>query len=764
MKKFFIFIAILVINISYSQWVNDGYGRPRTYDVQHIIIKVNFDEKEKIVFGECTTTLQPLSDNFQQFELDAINMKIDYVKDSKGKELKYETVYDNKGLRIFLDRPYYKKEKIKFTVKYSCSPKSGLYFVQPDSLNPDRRWQIWTQGQGKGNDNWFPCYNYQNDKTTTETIVTVKDNYTVLSNGKLIGVKSNKKNRTKTYHWKTLKPHSTYLVMLGIGEYHIIKDKYKNIPVDYYVYKENIEDAKRCFKLTPDMIKFFSNVTGFEYPWEKYSQILLDNFMYGGMENTSATTLNDLRAVYDKRTEIDYQNTGLVAHELAHQWYGDLVTAKDGFNHWLQEGFATYFDALYREKLLGKDEFIRIMEENMNAYKSDELKQGKIPMYSKVAPFVYVKGASVLNMLRFVLGEKDFFKSIKLYTKRFAFDLADTQGLIQAIKDATGKDLTWFFDEWLFKASYPEFNVSYKYDEQKKAVFLNVIQTHKTDSLVPYFQMPVDVEIATVKGKATHKIFISKAQETFEINVDSKPLNVIFDKGNWIVKNLIFNKETEELIYQLKNAECVYDRKIAAIELSKRVNEPKVFDALYETGIKDKSWWVRIECADSSIVLSNPKGKELLLKMIKDEKSSVRAEAAKSLAFYHDKDVANILRDRINNDSSYVVMSAAIISLSLIEGEKALDIISNTLKINSFRDIVKFSSITALRIIDTPKSIKLLLNILKSNEKLNIRERALLSVVQCTSDKLRIKEELSSLANDRDPRISNKVKELLEGF
>ena len=763
MRKYFVFVLFLFISftVSIAQWINDGYGRPRTYDVQHILIKVSFDEKEKTVFGECTTTLQPLNDNFREFELDAIAMKIDYVKDSKGKELKFEKIYNDKGLRIYLEKPLSKKDRITFTIKYSYQPKSGLYFVQPDSINPDRRWQIWTQGQGKSNDNWFPCYNYQNDKTTTETIVTVKDNYTVLSNGKLISVKSDTKNKTKTYHWKTTKPHSTYLVMLGIGEYHIIKDRYKNIPVDYYVYKEQVEDAKRCFKLTPDMIKFYSTVTGYEYPWEKYSQITLNNFMYGGMENTSATTLNDLRAVYDKRTEIDYQNTGLVAHELAHQWYGDLVTAKDGFNHWLQEGFATYFDALYREKLLGRDEFIRIMDENMNAYKADERKQGKIPMYSKVAPFVYVKGASVLNMLRFILGDKDFFKSIKLFTKRFAFNLADTQGLMKAIKDATGKDLSWFFDEWLFKASYPHFKVNYVYDEIEKVIKLNVKQTHQVDSIVPYFRMPIDIEVATIKGKKLHRIEVSKEDETFIIKSEYKPLNVIFDKGNWIVKDLVFEKSLDELIYQLKNADCVYDRKVAAYELSKFAKEDRIFEALYESGLNDKFWWVRIEVADSSVALSNPKGKDLLLKMLEDKKSTVRAEAARNLIYFQDEIVARKLRERINNDSSYFVVGSSIVSLSAIEGEKALDVISNNLNINSFHDIIKHSIITALKIIDTPNSIDILAKLTKFGEKYNIRERAISTLATCKSDAPKVKEILQNLLNDKDIRVRDLAKELL---
>jgi aminopeptidase N len=768
MKKIIlIFLCFIYVNISLSQWINDGSKRPRSYDVQHMLIKSNFDEPNKTIFGECTITMQPLNDKFKEFELDAIAMNIDYVKLASGKNLKYESIYNNRGLKIILDKEYKNSEKIIFTVKYSAQPKSGMYFVQPDSINPNRRWQIWTQGQGRGNDNWFPCFNHFSDKTTTETITTVKDNYEVLSNGKLISVKHDKKNRTKTFHWKMAHPHSTYLVMLGIGEYHIIKDSYKDIPVEYYVYPEQIEDAKRSLGLTPDMIAFFEKATGTLYPFEKYAQICLNNFMFGGMENTTATTLNDKRNIINQRAMLDYQPTSIVAHELAHQWYGDFVTAIDDSSHWLQEGFATYFDALYHEHLLGKEEFRRIMDENFNRYKADEARQGKTPLHWFPARYVYVKGASVLHMLRFVLGDEDFFKAVALYTNRFAYNVANTHDFIEAVKDATGKDLQWFFYEWLFKASYPHLNVSYVYDETSKTLKLNVTQTHEVSDTVMYFRMPVDIEITTANEKNLHRITFEKADETFEIQCDSKPLNVIFDKGNWIVKNITFEKSIEELIYQLKNAELAYDRKTAAEALRKYANNETVFNALYESGLNDEFWQVRLQSAHSDVVFANSKGKELLIKMLKDVKSSIRTEAVKLLADFKESEIANfeianLLFDRIKNDSSYYVVANSFVSLAQIEGEKVLDIIVKYSKQESFFETYKFRSIVAFKMIDTPESIEAIVPFTKLGEEYFVREFALTALSECKSDKEKVKFILSSLLNDKDTRIISKAKELLE--
>jgi aminopeptidase N len=545
--------------------------------------------------------------------------------------------------------------------------------------------------------------------------------------------------------------------MLAIGEYSIIKDRYENLPVLYYVYKGQQEDAKRCFRLTPDMIKFFSKKIGFPFPYEKYAQVCIADFMFGGMENTSATTLNDKRAVYGKRAEIDYQNTNLVAHELAHQWWGGLVNQRDGVSHWLQEGFATYFDALYQEYRYGKDEFMRVMDNNMQSYKNAESRQGKIPMVSKTTPFVYVKGASVLNMLRFILGESDFFKSIRLFAKRFAYGNAFTDDFIKVVNDVTGKDLNWFFDEWLFKAGYPTFEVKYNYNELKKLLDINVKQIHKTDSIVPIFRTPIDIEITTANEKILKRVEIEKQEHTFQFKLDSKPLNIIFDKGNWIVKDLRFDKTKEELLYQFKNAKDAYDRKAALVQLKKIIDEDDVFNAFCEAALKEPDWTVRIEAIDSVVVFSRKEGIDLLLKALNDPKSDVRIASINNLRYIRGEVVSDALIKVIKNDSSYYAVSYALMALAIIDSIKAFDVIAPFAKMDSFRDLLKLGAITAFEIINTAKAIPYLIELSKSNESFNIRERAISALAAIRGNNERTIEFLKTLFIDPNEKIRLRV-------
>src|SRR5712692_7431324 len=251
---------------------DDGEARNRTYDVLHYKIEVSFDEQKKMVMGKVTTTLVPFLPDFKTIEFDAEGMEIHHVT-LAGKDLKFDV--QPKTLAIHLDKGYSFKDTLTVSIEYSCIPKKGMYFVQPDSGYPDKPWQIWSQGEDMDNHFWFPCYDFPNDKATSEVIATVQSKYTVLSNGKLVSVKENKKNGTKTFHWKESKPHASYLIMLAAGDYAVVKDKAGNLPVEYYVYPQQVEDAKVCLKLTPDMIKFFNEKIGFAYPWEKYAQVTI---------------------------------------------------------------------------------------------------------------------------------------------------------------------------------------------------------------------------------------------------------------------------------------------------------------------------------------------------------------------------------------------------------------------------------------------------------------------------------------------------------
>jgi aminopeptidase N len=360
-------VGILILSplLSHGQELfpvrDKGEARDRHYDVLHYRIVVSFDEPKRTVHGTVTTTLIPFQTAFDSLIFDAEEMTIHTVFLRSGARLPF--TQNLRTVSIVLDRPYTLRDTITVSVEYSCTPRKGLYFVQPDSGYPAKPRQIWTQGEDMDNHFWFPCYDFPNDKATSEVIATVSRDLTVLSNGKLISVREDAKAGTKTFHWREGKPHASYLIMLAIGNYAVLRDKAGTVPLEYYVYPDRVEDARVCFRETAAMIRFFNEKIGFVYPWEKYAQVLIHEFVVGGMENTSATSLADNATVFDARARTDQSPTSLIAHELAHQWWGDVVTCKDWRHLWLNESFASYFDPLYHEATVGGDHFAFTMYE-----------------------------------------------------------------------------------------------------------------------------------------------------------------------------------------------------------------------------------------------------------------------------------------------------------------------------------------------------------------------------------------------------------------
>src|SRR5512140_545210 len=358
---------------------SSGEARNRSYNVQHYKIDVSIDDKKKSVDGTVTTTLVPFLPKLQTVEFDAEKLNVRRVL-MGAKSLRFTV--DSTRLRIQLDKPYSYTDTLTLSVQYSCTPKKGLYFTQPDSGYPDKPMQIWTQGEDMDNHFWFPCYDFPNDMATSEVIATVPGHYALVSNGKRRGVKENKKDGTKTWHWSETRPHASYLIMIAAGDYAVLKDKAGSLPLEYYVYPKHVEDAKVCFAETPGMIQFFNKKTGFDFAWETYAQVLIADFIEGGMENCSATTLMDDITVYDARTRVDESPVSLIAHEMAHQWWGDVVTCKDWRHLWLNEGFASYFDPLYFEYSRGRDEFEYIMSECQQAGINIDKHMGRKPVVS----------------------------------------------------------------------------------------------------------------------------------------------------------------------------------------------------------------------------------------------------------------------------------------------------------------------------------------------------------------------------------------------
>lgn len=684
---------------------SDTLTRPsRSYDVLHYKLELRFDEANKKVMGTTTMSFVPLRSKLDSIVLNAVEMDVASVRLSRGKSLRFGN--NKQDITVFLDRSYGFGDTLSIAVEYSVQPKHGLFFLSPDSTNPKRHNQIWTQGEDMYNRYWFPCWDFPNDKASSEVIATVKDSWSLLSNGKLLDVKHDKKNKTKTFHWYQAKPHVSYLIMLAAGEYDIHTEQYKNFPLEYYVYKERSDDGRRAFSVTPKVMQFFEEAFGYPYPWDKFSQIFIDDFMWGGMENTSAVTYNT-SYMLDPRAELDFTSDDVVAHELAHQWFGDVVTTRDWTHLWLNEGFANYAEALFKRYAKGQDEFQLDMKGQADAVLGVERAQGRKPVIStdSYTGNLYSKGAWVLYMLENLIGEQEFRRSVALYLRKNAFTSVSTQNFKDAVEEATGHNLDWFFDQWLLKAGHPKLTVTSSWDDQSKKLAIIIQQTQTLDSLTGVFVLPLDIECTTSTGKTLTNVWLTKQEEKIEIALPEKPQMVIADKGMKILKSLTFEKSKEEYVYQLLHAEDVFDRIAAAKALKPYPDDESVYSALKHAALNDAFWAVRREATIYLGTMKNPGAKSAMFEIYKDEKSAVRNAAIVALEKFPGDDVASFLKTCLKNDSSYIVQSSCLQSLAEVDSLNAFSIASEYVDKDSHRDILRRGALQVFRTVRAPAAL-----------------------------------------------------------
>ena len=576
--------------------------RIRKADIKHIKAELVLDAKKQEIHGTVTHTLTPLHPYMTSLELDCgPKLKVSQVTVGPRKAACKFTTKGEK-LAITFDKPYGTDDTIDLAITYSGSPESGLRFVQPDPAAPEKPLAIWTQGEAEDNHHWLPCYDYPNDRVTTEMIVTVDRPLSVVSNGALVGTKENA-NGTRTFHWKMDQPLSTYLITLTASEFASYHDRVGNLPVDYYVTK-NVDEAtaRRFMGKTPAMIRFFSERTGQFYPYSKYAQICLPEFG-GGMENTTATSMMD-SALHDEIEALEQDEDPLVAHELAHQWFGDLMTCKDWSHIWLNEGFASYFDPLFTEHDKGPDAFRFRMDGELKDYLNNDRRYRRAIVETKYnSPMqmfdgmTYSKGACVLHMLRGLLGDEGWWNGIRHYVAKHRFQVVETDDFRKAMEEATGKDLKWFFDQWLYKAGHPELKVRWHYEDADKTVRVKVEQTQKTDAQTPLFRLPTTLELTEAVGKCrVVPIIIDGTNQEFVIPAEIKPKMVQIDPNCWLIKEIDFEKSAEENLFQLQHATCVVCRVNAARALVKQSETtPQVKNALATAWKNEKSATARTE-------------------------------------------------------------------------------------------------------------------------------------------------------------------------
>jgi len=699
MKNIFSIVFLLSSCVCFSQKpdTTQSEGWKKIYrasaakinDLVHTKLDVSFDYSRSWMYGKAWITLHSHFYAVDSLNLDAKGMTINEVSMMKtGKPVPLKYVYDGLNLRIILDKTYSaaenytvfidyisKPEEIRINGSKPMSDRKGLYFINPLGKEKNKPTQIWTQGETEFNSVWFPTIDKPNQKTTDEISMTVPDIYQTLSNGILISHKKHS-NRTRTDTWKMDLPHAPYLMMIAVGEYSIIKDRYKGKEVSYYVEKEYAPVARKIFGYTPEMIDYFSRITGVDYPWAKYAQIVVRGYS-GAMETTTAT-LHDEYAQQDKRQLIDenFWET-IIAHELFHQWFGNYVTNESWSNLSLNESFADFSESLWTEYKHGKDAGDELSYNKMYDYllygspEKDLVRfyyKEQEQMFDAIS---YQKGGCVLNMLRNYVGDSAFYKSLNLYLTTKKFQPAEAHDLRLAFEEVTGQDLNWFWNQWYFGSGHPKLEISYDYDKAGKTAKV-FIKQNQTDKL---FRFLIAVDVYQGAEKKRYKVWVDQKADTLSFPAASKPDLINVDADKILLCEKTDHKTLDNYIFQYENAKLYVDRREAVdFAAENQAKDTKALDLLI-IALNDKYQGLKIHTIQQLKVQNDTIKYEVepLLTSIaqNDPKSLIRAAAIKALGKYK-KDTYKELFLKLINDSSYTIAGNALLALGAIDSITAL--------------------------------------------------------------------------------------------
>ncbi len=673
-----------------TAWKKQYRSTPeKTHALIHTKLEASFDIPKAYMFGKLWLTLKPPFYPSNTLILDAKGMDIKDVAIIKGtskNKLKFE--YDGMLLKIELDKTYKGGEAYTIYIDYTAKPNElkvegsaaitdakGLYFINPTGADKDKPTQIWTQGETEATSVWCPIIDKTNQKTTQEIYITVPAKWVTLSNGKLMSQKPSG-NGLRTDYWKMDLPHSPYLFFMGAGDFTVVKDSWKGKEVNYYVDKEYESVAKKIFGNTPEMMSYFSKITGVDYPWVKYSQIVGRDYVSGAMENTTAT-LHQESAQQDARELVDGNGwEGTIAHELFHQWFGDYVTTESWSNLTLNESFANYSELLWDEYKYSKDKAGATQYSAMQGYlgsnseKKDLVRfyyRDKEDMFDAVS---YNKGGRILHMLRNYVSDSAFFKSLNLYLTTNKFKTAEAHQLRLAFEEITGKDLNWFFNQWYFGSGHPTLDINYSYDDATQQVKVVVKQTQK-DKL---FKLPVAIDVYNGSNKIRHQVWVENTVDSFMFASATKPDLINFDGDKVLLCTKKENKTIDNYLHQYKYAGLYLDRREAIDFISKKQEDSKAVEFM-KLAINDKYSGLRnfaigkLDMKKDAIVNAVETSLTEIAK--KDASRIVRSKAVEILGNLK-KPVYKSLFQSLLSDSSYTLSAAALLALEKIDAPAAL--------------------------------------------------------------------------------------------
>lgn len=694
MKKILIAVILLFSIVLSAQDKMYQAEREKINDLVHTKLKVDFNFEKSQLNGEAWVTLTPHFYAVNKVALDAKSFNIHEVK-VNDKKAGYN--YSDNELTIELDKTYKKGEEYTVYIKYTAKPEEvtqkgsenitdakGLYFIDPKEEDPDKPTQIWTQGETESNSCWFPTIDSPNQKTTQEIYMTVPDKFVTLSNGTLKSQTKNA-NGTRTDYWKMDQKHAPYLVFMGVGEFSIVKDSWNGKEVNYYVEPEYASEAKAIFGNTPEMITFYSNLTGIPYPWDKYSQIVVRDYVSGAMENTTAVVHAE-NAQQKKGQLIDNNEwESTIAHELFHHWFGDLVTTESWSNLTVNESFATYSVYLWFAHKYGKDKADANMYSDVQTYMQSKSENKDLvrfyyldreDMFDTVS---YHKGNAILHMLRDILGDEAFFQGMNTYLTEHKYETAEAQDLRLAFEEVSGKDLNWFFNQWYYGNGHIKMSVTYDYNTINKTVTVNVNQKGNI------FKFPLSIDIYEESGKTRHNVWVENAQNSFTFSFNKLPKLINIDAKHVLLAEIADKKTLEEYIYQFNNAPHYLDRRLSLEEISKNQSNKEAFNTLIKA-LNDPYYEIRVLALENIDLFQKYNKKEAIDKIVglaqSDPKTLVQAAAINVLGKLVDP-VYKQLFEKGMTSESYAVTGSSLTSLYLIDKQAAIA------KVNSLSEDTK---------------------------------------------------------------------------
>lgn len=675
------------------------YAPDRKMDIANLALDVTPDFKNRTIAAKATLTFQPIAKPLEEVELDAIDLDVKSVVSSH--KLLGHQVTENTIVITFAE-PIAPGKEATVTITYAAEPQQGLYFRTPEMGYKEGDTHLFTQGEAILARHWYPCFDSPNEKFASEITCRVPEGMTVLSNGRLISEKKDPESGLMVVHWKQDKPHVNYLISLLAGYFKKIEDDYKGLPLAFYTPPSQIAQAASSFRGTKDALAFFEREIGVPYPWEKYYQVCVNDFVAGGMENTSITTLTD-HTLFTEKSENLRSSEGLMSHELVHQWFGDLVTCKDWSHLWLNEGFATYYAHLYDGFANGRDSMLYGLYHDARGITGREDDTKPIVYRKYDAPdeqfsyLAYPKGGWVLHMLRSQLGDDLYRKCIKTYLERHQFDTVVTEDLNAVVEELSGRSYDRFFDQWVYHAHHPELDIRYSWDERAKLAKLSISQVQKISDTVLLFQFPLTVRFKGKSGTAIDRqISVKEKSEDFYFPLAEAPKLVRVDPEFTLLAKVNFSLPDAMLHEQLADKSDVIGRLLAIEQLARKKDRTTV-EKLKTALNEDPFHGVRTAAAQALRGIGSDDAFAALAECMRQPDARVRQQVTSAVTGFYSSEAWETTWSQLHQEQNPDILTGLIRSLGAYPKPEVRDALIRFLHSESYRNALADAAISAMR-------------------------------------------------------------------